>query len=381
MSILTLCSLYRIFNYISWHRHILCKLVIITFKNYYILFSHWRAHFVWYLYVIFLCLMNYHFYFPTTMSSSQICFPTTTPTINQTNITNLIKMPDALEIKTACFHFHPLKTPSEDGFHALFYQKNWEIVSPQIIKSIQHIFTSWSTPASWGNTLLCLNPKINNPSRPSHLRHIGLCTTHYKILGKLLTNRLKPILHDLISPVQGAFQKGKHTNDLFITTHEILHSMHNSKCKHGWLVLKLDIRKAFDTILWDFILSMLRNFNFPPQWLTLLSSIFDSFLYAPIINSKKLSTFKPNHGIRQGDPISPYLFILAMEFLNLSIINEVNSKNWTPFSFKNSNSTLNISHLFFADDILIFAKPIIKVFNPFKIVLKTFLKLQTFLLT
>lgn len=150
--------------------------------------------------------------------------------------------------------------------------------------------------------------------------------------------------------------KGKQTNDLFITAHETMHSMQRSKTREGWLILKLDMNKAFDTISWNFILHMLKLFNFPAQWICLFSSLFHSFNYTPIINGNRTSTFKPQRGIRQGDPISPYLFILAMKFLSLTISEEVNKKNWSPFTFRNNNNSIKISHLLFADDILLFAK-------------------------
>lgn len=148
--------------------------------------------------------------------------------------------------------------------------------------------------------------------------------------------------------------------------------MHHSKSKTGWMIIKPDITKAFDTISWNFILDMLRLFNFPSQWISLFSSIFESFNYTPIINGKKLSAFKPQRGIGQGDSISPYLFSLAMEYLNHSILQEVNNKSWQPFSVTNNNSKISFSHLFFADDILVFAKATQKNISSIHSCLKNF---------
>lgn len=117
---------------------------------------------------------------------------------------------------------------------------------------------------------------------------------------------------------------------------------------------------------------MLTNFNFPSPFINLINSIFHSFNYTPILNGQKLSSFKPLCDIRQGDLISPYLFIIAMEFLNHSILHEVKHKNWTPFTLKNSNCKMNFSHIFFADDILLFAKATKKNLNSIQNCLHTF---------
>lgn len=105
----------------------------------------------------------------------------TPPVLSDSNITSLLFPPTELEIKTACFQLHPLKTSGEDDLHAIFYHKNWNLVKDQIISNFIRIFSNWSVPASWGNTILCLIPKIKNASKPSHLRPIGLCLTHYRI--------------------------------------------------------------------------------------------------------------------------------------------------------------------------------------------------------
>lgn len=90
----------------------------------------------------------------------------------------------------------------------------------------------------------------------------------------------------------------------------------------------------------------------PLQRISLIKSCFDIMDYCPILNGNKLSPFKPKRGIRQGDPLSPYLFIMAMEYLSALINNVVHTKNWKPFMFKNKQ--FHVSHLLFADDVLLF---------------------------
>lgn len=119
--------------------------------------------------------------------------------------------------------------------------------------AVQEIFLSRSIPLSWGKTLLCLIPKINNAHMPSHFKPLGLCNTYYKILANLIFNRLKPHLHSLISPFQGAFTPVRHSSYLFLVAQETMHSMYKSTTRNDWVILKIDVRKAFDTILWSFI--------------------------------------------------------------------------------------------------------------------------------
>lgn len=135
-----------------------------------------------------------------------------------------------------------------------------------MVHSIQQIFRSGTIPESWGKTLLCLIPKVENSFKVTHFRPLGLCNTHYKILLKVLANRLKPHLPSLISPFQGTFTSGRHSADLFMIAHETLISMNASKKKEGWLILKIDLKKAFVTISWTIIETFLHLLNLPNSY-------------------------------------------------------------------------------------------------------------------
>lgn len=112
------------------------------------------------------------------------------------------------------------------------------------------------------------------------------------------------------------------------------------------------MEKAYDKLNWDFLTSALNFFNFPPKWVNLLRSCVSPVKHNIIINGGLSEQITPTCGIRQGDPISPYLFILCMEVFTQIINKEVDNKNWKPFKI----GQCRLSHLFFADDVILFSK-------------------------
>jgi len=167
-------------------------------------------------------------------------------------------------------------------------------------------------------------------------------------------HRLRPILNNLIGPYQSSFLLGRGTFDNSIVLQEIVHFMRRSKKKKGYVAFKLDLEKAFDNVIWDFLNSCLIDFGFPDITIKLIMYCVTSSSFSILWNGNKLPTFKPSHGLRQGDPLSPYLFILCMEKLSIAINNAVIQGNWDPIHITNGGP--QISHLLFAYDVLLFTK-------------------------
>ncbi|XP_039684948.1 uncharacterized protein [Medicago truncatula] len=135
---------------------------------------------------------------------------------------------------------------------------------------------------------------------------------------------------------------------------EIIHFMRRSKKKKGFVAFKIDLEKAFDKVNWEFLRSCLHDFGFPDITIRLIMHCVSSSNYSILWNGNKLPYFKPTRGLRQGDPLSPYLFILCMEKLSIAINSAVNQGSWEPVQITNTGP--QISHLLFADDVLIFTK-------------------------
>jgi len=161
-------------------------------------------------------------------------------------------------------------------------------------------------------TFIVLIPKEDQPNTPDKYRPISMCNIIYKIVSKIIASRLKLLLPLIISPEQSGYVEGWQITDGIILTHEIIHSLKQSK-KPGML-LKIDLSKAFDSLSWLYIKNTLIAFGFTPPWVRWVLSILSSSFFV-LINGIPSSPFHPSQGIRQGDPLSPFLFVIMAEGL------------------------------------------------------------------
>jgi hypothetical protein len=144
-----------------------------------------------------------------------------------------------------------------------------------------------------------------------------MCNVIYKIASKVLANRLKTILPDIISEEQSAFIPGRMITDNIITAYECLHFMkRNGAKKHQQCALKLDMRKAYDRVEWNYLQAIMQRMGFHERWVELIMKLISSVSFSVLFNGTPLEEFLPTRGIRQGDPISPYLFLIAAEGLS-----------------------------------------------------------------
>ncbi|GKV06468.1 hypothetical protein SLEP1_g18364 [Rubroshorea leprosula] len=258
------------------------------------------------------------------------------------------------EIKQAIFSMKPFKAPGPDGLHVAFFQKFWFVVKNKLCNEIRNIFNSGVMPESWSASLITLIPKINKPDSISQYRPIGLCNVSYKVVTKIIVLRLKKFIGDLISPMQSSFIPGRNGIDNVTLLREFVHSFHKKKGNKGDMIVKLDLEKAYDRLEWSFIKETLTFFNLPPLMIKLIMSCISSASFSCIINGGVTESFKPSRGLRQGDPLSPYLFILCLEYLSLNLHHGTNSGLWKGSKLGKSGPLF--SHLFFADDLIFIGK-------------------------
>ena len=172
-------------------------------------------------------------------------------------------------------------------------------------------------PNSLNHTFITLIPKKKNPEFVTEYRPISLCNILYKIFSKVLANRLKRVLPHIISEHQSAFLKGRLITDNILVAFETLHYMknHNSG-KSGFMALKLDMSKAYDRVEWSFLRDIMKQMGFSDKWIALVMECVTTISYSLLVNGEPQGNIKPSRGIRQGDPLSPYLFLLCFEGLH-----------------------------------------------------------------
>ncbi|XP_042962496.1 uncharacterized protein LOC122296768 [Carya illinoinensis] len=259
------------------------------------------------------------------------------------------------EIYTSVTQMNPLGSPGPDGFPASFYQKHWGVVGEEVCSYALQVLNHGGSCTDVNDTLISLIPKVKNPIKIPDFRPISLCNVLYKIISKTIANRFKTILPKLISLNQTAFVPGRLITDNVLVAYETLHSMSTRmKGKKGCLALKLDMSKAYDRIEWGFVEAIMSKMGFPFQWISLVQRCLTSISYSILVNGKPQQNFLPSRGLRQGDPLSPYIFIMCAEALS-SLLNQAeHSKVITPVHVGRGPITVN--HLFFADDSLLFCQ-------------------------
>eukprot|EP00253_Pinus_taeda_P036591 PITA_36591 len=226
-------------------------------------------------------------------------------------------------------------------------EQNTLLLKPISLQEVET--TSNSLKAGLNATFIALIPKSEESNKPDKYRPIALCNIIYKIVSKVVELRLKPVLPHIISPEQSGYVEGRQITDGIILTHEIIHSLKQSR-KPGML-LKIDLSKAFDSISWDYMQKVLNAFGFDNAWIRWVSSLISSAFFSILINGIPTSTFRASRGIRQGDPLSPFLFIIMAEGLGRSIKNSIQSQVLKGISL---HQTPTISHQQFVDDNMIF---------------------------
>ena len=259
------------------------------------------------------------------------------------------------EVDNAIKQMGPLKAPGPDGMSPIFYQTFWDSIGTDVSSAVLSCLNSGSILKSINHTYITLIPKNQNPTKVTDFRPISLCNVIYKILSKILTIKLKTILPKIISETQSAFVPGHLITDNILVAFETLHHMktrHTSK--DGFMALKLDMSKAYDCVEWEFLKNVMLKIGFSTQWVSLTMECISSVSYSILVNGSPQGLLKPTRGLQQGDPLFAYFFLFCAEGLRGLLKQAANDAVIRGISLSQGGPRL--THLFFADDSLLFCR-------------------------
>ena len=218
------------------------------------------------------------------------------------------------EIKRALFQMHPSKSPSPDGMSPFFFQKYWHFVGNDVFRAVLSVLNSGHLLHKMNYTHIILIPNKKELQYILDYRPISLGNVISRLFSKVLSNHIKLILPNIISDAQSAFVPNHLITDNTVVVFELLHRMRNKrKGKQGQMAVKLDISKAYDRVEWLFLRNMMTKLGFDDTWIQLAMETVCTTSYSILINGEPPSLVKPTRGIKQGDPLSPYLFLLCSE--------------------------------------------------------------------
>ena len=254
-------------------------------------------------------------------SEASLCaiHPKVTPTMNATLTANF----RAKEVWNALQQMHPTKSPGPDEMSPIFYQKYWDVVGRNVIDCVLNTLNIGVMPPGLNETFICLIPKVKSPQKITEFRPISLCNVSYKIISKVLANRLKKILANVVNESQGAFVLGRQITDNVLVAFETMHCINGKrKGKEALMALKLDMSKAYDKVEWRYLEVIMLKLGFSERWISLVLMCISTVSYSVLINGEARGSIVPSRGLRQGDPISPYLFLLCGEGLSAMLRKE-----------------------------------------------------------
>ncbi|XP_062089528.1 uncharacterized protein LOC133796064 [Humulus lupulus] len=259
----------------------------------------------------------------------------------------LVKPFTKKDVKDAMFSINSIKSPGPVGYCSGFFKVMWEEIGDEISDAILGIFDHGLLPNELNNENLSLIMTVENPTKVVEYRPIACCNTLYKCISKMLCGRLNKVLPLLINQNQGAFFKDR------LLAHNILifkDIIKGYKRKHisPRCVMKVDLSKAYDTIDWQILEDILTAYCFPGQFIRWVMVCLKGTSYSILMNGRIQGSFIGRKGLRQGDPISPLLFVLVMEYFTRLLIQASQSKE---FRYHSNCKKLNLVSLCFADDL------------------------------
>ncbi|XP_071727348.1 uncharacterized protein [Rutidosis leptorrhynchoides] len=277
------------------------------------------------------------------------------PMISQLSADQFARLEDAFseaEIWEAISECGSSKAPGPDDFNIGFYKKFWSTIKEDLISAIHDFWEKGEISRGCNASFITVVPKKVDPISLNEYRPISLIGSFYKVVAKILSNRLRKVIPNLVGFEQSAFIKGRNIMDGALIANETLEYLKNHKLKS--LIFKVDFEKAFDSLSWEFLVEIMTIMWFGGKWRKWIISCLSSASISVLVNGSPTNEFKLERGVRQGDPLSHFLFILAAEGLN--VLTKMAVQNNVFKGVEVGQNKVPISHLQYADDMIFFGQ-------------------------
>ena len=277
----------------------------------------------------------------------------TGPILSSDQSAQLINNVSDVEIKDALFNIADDKAPGPDGFSSYFFKQSWDTVGEQFKGAVKEFFSNASILKQFNHTVIALVPKSTHSPTVGDFRPIACCNVFYKVLSKILASRLARVLESLVDTAQSAFVGGRNISDNIHMAQELLRQYGRKRISPRCLI-KVDLCKAYDSVNWQFLKSVLVGMGFPSLFIQWVMECVTSTSFSVSVNGSLHGFIRGRKGLRQGDPLSPFLFVLCLEYFSRTIKSA--TENGSDFNFHPKCGKLRITHLAFADDLLLFSR-------------------------
>ncbi|GAU45474.1 hypothetical protein TSUD_190930 [Trifolium subterraneum] len=260
------------------------------------------------------------------------------------------------------------KSPGPDGFNFAFVKSFWGLLKGEVGILFDQFHGTASLPKGFSSYFVTLIPKIVAPFSLGDFRPISLLGCLYKIIAKVLTARLAQVMNSLVKPTQSAFLKGRNLVDGMVVVNEVVDMA--KRTGQSCLILKVDFEKAYDSVGWSFLEYMLGRFGFCIKWINWIRACVLSGNMSVLVNGCPSEEINIQRGLKQGDPLAPFLFLLVAEGLGGLMARAVATNRFMGFQI--GNNGYNVSHLQYADDTLCIGEATVENLWSLKAILRGF---------
>lgn len=275
---------------------------------------------------------------------------------------------NADEIRAAVWDCGSEKSPGPDGLNFKFIKQFWEVLKPDFNRFIHEVHANGVFPRGSNASFITLIPKVKDPQNLNEYRPISLIGCIYKIVAKLLANRLKKLMSHIINEKQSAFIRGRQLLHSVLIANEALEEA--KRCHKPCLVFKVDYERAYDSVSWGFLSYMMRRLGFCSKWISWIEGCLRSATISVLVNGSPTKEFTPHRGLRQGDPLAPLLFNIVAEGLTDLMREALDKSFYSSLLVGEDNIPVNI--LQYADDTIFFGDASVQNVKTIKSILRSF---------